>query len=245
MSEAVRSRDPEQLSPYEAVLRSFAYFERYTPEELSAARSALETAVRKAPAYADAWAMLSYLCAQDYVQGYDLQASALETAATAARRAVQLGPSNHLALFSLAQALSYQKDFDSFRDAAERAVALNPMDGNSVALLGELLTYAGDAERGMHLAGRAKQLNPNHPGSYWFADFYHAYSQGDYRGALAFALKAKLGGNPLAPMFMATACGQLGDVDNGAKAAAELLKFRPELPALMRKQVTKIWNSEY
>src|SRR5208283_310512 len=87
MSEAVRSRDPEQLSPYEAVLRSFAYFERYTPEELSAARSALETAVRKAPAYADAWAMLSYLCAQDYVQGYDLQASALETAATAARRA--------------------------------------------------------------------------------------------------------------------------------------------------------------
>jgi len=245
MSEAVRSRDPEQLSPYEAVLRSFAYFERYTPEELSAARSALETAVRKAPAYADAWAMLSYLCAQDYVQGYDLQASALETAATAARRAVQLGPSNHLALFSLAQALSYQKDFDSFRDAAERAVALNPMDGNSVALLGELLTYAGDAERGMQLAGRAKQLNPNHPGSYWFADFYHAYSQGDYRGALAFALKAKLGGNPLAPMFMATACGQLGDVDNGAKAAAELLKFRPELPALMRKQVTKIWNSEY
>jgi TolB-like protein/Tfp pilus assembly protein PilF len=245
MSEAVRSRDPQQLSPYEAVLRSFAYFERYTPEELSAARSALEIAVRKAPAYADAWAMLSYLCAQDYVHGYDLQANALETAITAARRAVEVSPANHLAYFSLAQALSYQKDFDSFRDAAERAVALNPMDGNSVALIGELLTYAGNAERGMELAERAKQLNPNHPGSYWFTDFYHAYSQGDYRGALAFALKAKLGGNPLAPMFVATACGQLEDVDNGAKAVAELVKFRPELPAAMRKQVAKIWNPKY
>ena len=59
MSQAVHSKAPEELSPYEAVLRSFAYFERYTPEELSASRSALEAALRKAPAYADAWAMLA------------------------------------------------------------------------------------------------------------------------------------------------------------------------------------------
>jgi TolB-like protein/Tfp pilus assembly protein PilF len=245
MGEAVRGKAPEQLSPYEAVLRSFAYFDRYTPEELSAARSGLEAAVRKVPAYADAWAMLSVLCAQDYVHGYELQANALEAAASAARRAVEAGPANHLAYFSLAQVLSYQKDFDSFRDAAERAVALNPMDGNSVALLGELLTYAGHAERGRQLAERAKQLNPNHPGGYWYADFYDAFSQGNYRGALGFALKCKLRGNPLAPMFIAAAAGQLGETETGAKAVADLLKFRPELPALMRKQVAKIWNPEY
>src|SRR5208282_1869151 len=39
MSEALRSRNPEELSPYEAVLRSFGYPERGTPEELVAARS--------------------------------------------------------------------------------------------------------------------------------------------------------------------------------------------------------------
>jgi tetratricopeptide (TPR) repeat protein len=233
------------LSPYEAVLRSFAYFEIYTPEELTASRSGLEAAVRKAPAYADAWAMLSCLCAQDYVHGYELQANVLATAASAARRAVELAPSNHLAYFSLAQALSYQKDYDSFREAVERAVALNPVDGNSLALLGELLTYAGNPERGMQLAGQAKRLNPNHPGGYWYADFYQAFSQGDYRGALGFALKTKLHGNPLAPMFIAAACGQLGDREGGAKAVSELMKFRPELPGLMRKQVAKIWNPEY
>ena len=245
MSEAVRNKAPEQLSPYEAVLRSFAYFERYTPEELSASRSGLDAAVRNAPAYADAWAMISYLCAQDYVHGYELHANALDNAASAARQAVKLSPANHLAYFSLAQVLAYQKDFDSFRDAAERAVVLNPMDGNSVALLGEYLTYSGNAERGMQLAERAKQLNPNHPGSYWFADFYHAFSRGDYRCALAFALKAKLRGNPLAPMFIAAAASQLGDGGTAAKAAADLLKFRPELPALLRKQVAKIWNPAY
>jgi len=244
MTEAVHSKAPEELSPYEAVLRSFAYFERYTPEELSASRSGLEAALRKAPAYADAWAMLACLSAQDHLHGYELQKNALENAASAARKAVALSPANHLAYFSLAQVLAHQKD-DSFQDAAERALALNPMDGNAVAFLGEFLVYAGNAERGMQLAGRAKQLNPNHPGFYWFADFYHAFSQKDYRGALAFAQKAKLRGNPLASMMIASAAGQLGDPETAAKAAGDLLKFRPELPALMPRQVANIWNPEY
>jgi len=245
MSQAVHSKAPEELSPYEAVLRSFAYFERYTPEELSASRSGLEAALRKAPAYADAWAMLACLCAQDYLHGYELQENALESAASAARKAVELSPANHLAYFSLAQVLAHQKDFDSFQDAAERVLALNPMDGNAVAFLGEFLVYGGNAERGMQLVERAKQLNPNHPGFYWFADFYHSFSQKDYRGALAFAQKARLRGNPLAPMMIASAAGQLGDAETAAKAAGDLLKFRPELPALMPRQVAKVWNPEY
>ena len=84
------------------------------------------------------------------------------------------------------------------------------MDGNSIAFLGELLAYAGDCERGLALAGRAKQLNPNHPGWYWYADFYNAYRQGDYRGALSFALKANLPNHPWgAHTAMAAVCGQL------------------------------------
>ena len=160
MSEAVRGRDPGQLSPYEAVLRSFGYFERVTPEDLAAAKPGLEAAVRKAPAYADAWAMLALLHVQDYAQGFELLADSLTAGVTAARQAVAAAPSNHLAHFSLAQALFFQKEFPSFRNAAARAVELNPMDGNSLALLGEFLTYAGDAERGLELAERAKRLNP-------------------------------------------------------------------------------------
>jgi TolB-like protein/Tfp pilus assembly protein PilF len=245
MSEGLLGRAPAQLTPYEAVLRSFAYCYSATPQDLTAARSGVEEATRKAPNYADAWAMLSFLCGQDYVHGYQLQPNALDIAASAARRAVALGPSNHLAYFSLAAVLWYQKDFQSFRDAVERAITLNPMDGNSVAYLGELLVYAGSSDRGMQLAERAKQLNPNHPGWYWFADFYDAFSRSDYPAALNFALKAKMQGNPLAPMFAAAAYGQLGDTDGGAKAIAELLKFRPEMPGIIRKQVEKVWNDEY
>ena len=120
------------------------------------ARSGLELAVRRAPDYADAWAMLALLCLQDYGQGFNLQADSLTSGLAAARRAVEAAPSSPLASFSLAQALFFQKEFEGFRNVAERVpAALNPMDGNSIAFLGELLTYAGDSDCGLTLAGRA------------------------------------------------------------------------------------------
>ena len=245
MSEAVRSRNPEELSPYEAVLRSFGYFERLTGEDLAAARSGLESAVRKAPASGDAWAMLALLCVQDYAQGFNLQADALANGLAAARRAVEAAPSNHLSHYSLAQALFFQKEFQSFRNAAERAVALNPMDGNSIAFLGELLSYSGDCERGAALAARAKQLNPNHPGFYWFADFYNAYRQGDYRGALAAALNLNLPGHMGAHMVLAATYGQLGEREAAEKAVRDLLKVRPDFASIARRLMAQWWTPEY
>ena len=245
MGEALRSRNPDQLSPYEAVLRSFAYFQRVTAEELAAARSALELAVATAPTYADAWAMLALLCAQEYGQGFDLLPDSLASGATAARRAVEAGPSNHLAHFSLAQVLFFQKELQAFQNTAERAAALNPMDGNSIAFLGELLTYSGDPERGLELAGRAKQLNPHHPGWYWFADFYHWYNQRDYQAALDVALKVNLPGHWGENCALAAAYGQLGEREAAEKALRKLLDLRPDFAEIAPEEFAKWWNDEF
>ena len=245
MSETVRSRPPEELSPYEAVLRGFGYFERATIEELAAARSGLEAAVRKAPAYSDAWAILSILSTHEYGQRFDLEAGSLTSGSTAARRAVDAAPSSHLAWFSLAQALFFQKEFQSFRNAAERAVALNPMDGDSIATLGGMLTCAGDLERGMALAGRAKQLNPHHPGWYWWVDFCNAYRQGDYRGALGCALKMNLPGHWFMHAAMSAAYGQLGERATAGKALQNLLAIRPDFAATVRMNIEKWWESDF
>jgi len=245
MSAALRTRMPEQLSPYEAVMRSFGYFERVTAEECAAASAGLEFAVQKTPPYADAWAMLALLCVQDYAQGFNLQANSLSSGLSAAQRAVEAAPSNHLAYFSLAQALFFKREFESFRNAAERAVALNPMDGNSIAFLGELLTYAGDWQRGLALAERAKKLNPNHPGWYWYADFYHAFRQGDDRSAVNFALKVNLPGHWGMYFMLATAYGHLGEQGAAAKALQELLNVRPDFATSVRKIIGKWWEPEY
>jgi TolB-like protein/Tfp pilus assembly protein PilF len=244
MCEVVCSRSPDQLSPYEAVLRSFRYFDRVTPDELVSARSCLELAVEKAPTYADAWAMLAVLCVQDYAQEFNCQSDSLKRGATAAQRAVEAAPSNHLAYFSLAQAHFFQKEFQSFRNAADRAVALNPMDGNSLAYIGELLTYAGNGERGLALATRAKQINPNHPGWFWYADYFHAYRQGDYRGALSLILKANLPGHWGMHTGIAAAAGQLGEHETASKAVRDLLKLRPDFCTTIRNTLEKWFDPE-
>jgi TolB-like protein/Tfp pilus assembly protein PilF len=245
MSQAVRSGDPEQLSPYEAVLRSFGYFERVTPEDLAGAQSGLEAAVRKAPAYGDAWAMLALLHVQDYAQGFGLEADALTSGTNAARQAVAAAPSNHLAHFSLAQALFFRKEVQSFRNAAERAVELNPMDGNSLALLAEFFACSGDAERGLALADRAKQLNPNHPGWYWHVNFNHAYAQGDYREALRLILKSNMTDNWGRHGLAAAVYGQLGQREEASKTLQELRRLRPDIEKTIRREAEKWFDAEH
>lgn len=215
LNEAVRDRAPEELDPYEAVLRSFDYFWRVTPDAFESARAALEAALEKAPGYADAWAMLAMMCGQVHGQRFDPKVDYLSTAESAARKAVDLAPTNHFAHFALAQALFFRKQFESFRNAAHKAAALNPMDGNSIAFMGELLVYANDLEKGQEFAARAKELNPHYPGWYWYTDYYLAYREGDYRKALSCVLKVDLPEHWGYHMFQAAAYGQLGD-----KAAA-------------------------
>jgi TolB-like protein/Flp pilus assembly protein TadD len=242
MSDTVRGKLLEQLTPYEAVLRSFGYFQRVTPEELEDARRGLEMALQRAPAYADAWALLSVLSAQDYGQGFDLQPDSLTRSVAAARRAVECGPTNHLAYFSLAQALFFQREVESFRNAAGRAAALNPMDGNSIAFLGELLTYSGDAEKGLALATRARHLNPHHPGWYWYTDYFQAYRQRDYTAALDIAQRVNMPSHWGAHLKLAMAYGQLGQREAAEKALRKLLDLRPDFAATTRKILERWWD---
>jgi TolB-like protein len=229
MSDSLRHRAPDSLSPREAVLRSFGYFERVTPEDLAASRSALELAVRKAPAYADAWAMLGLLGVQDYAQGFGLGADALESGFEAARRAVDLAPTSSLAHFALAQALFFRKELEKFRHEAERTVALNPMDGSSLALVGEMLAHSGQWKRGLDLTRRARELNPHHPGWYWYPDFYDAYNRRDYSAAREVALKIGATNHWGAHLLMAAACAQLGEREAAARAVQEAIRLRPRV----------------
>ena len=165
--------------------------------------------------------------------------------AEAARRAVDAAPSNHGSHYSLAQALFFQKEFQSFRNSAAQAIALNPMDGSSMAFLGEMLSYAGDWQLGLELSTRAKELNPNHPGWFWICDFLHAYRQRDYRAASGYALKVNLPGHYGTHVLAAIAYGQLGEKGPAAKSLQTLLALRPNIAATIRDDAAKWWDPEY
>src|SRR4029077_15664864 len=237
MSEALRGKADEELSPHEAVLSAFAYMERVTPEEHARVRRILERAVRIAPNQSDAWAMLANLYWEEHAHGLNPQPDPLGRALAAARRAVEAAPSNNLAHYALACTLFFRKDFLAFRSAAERAIELNRMDASVAALIGNLIAYAGDWERGCALVESAMQLNPRHPGWYYFASFNDAYRRHDYRGALGFALKINQPGNFYTHAVTAAAYGQLGMREEARKALKETLAIRPDFAKTAREEL--------
>src|SRR5262249_33034278 len=92
MSETLRGKTDEELSPHEAVLSAFGYMERVTPEEHARVRRILERAVSVAPNHSDAWAMLANLYWEEHAHGLNPQPDPLGRALAAARRAVEAAP---------------------------------------------------------------------------------------------------------------------------------------------------------
>ena len=241
MGESIRSKNPEQLSPYEAVLRCFSYAERVSPEEHAIARSVLERAVEVSPNYAYAWALLSLTIKDEVESGFNPRPEPLERMFKAALRAVELDPSGHRGYHALALAHFYRKEIPAFRTAADRAIALNPLDGCNVAHLGSFIAYSGEWERGCGLVERALQLNPNHPGWFWFPLSMNAYRKGDYHAALGYALKINLPNFLWTHTMLAVIYGQLGQQEEAGKAVQELLKLNPRAPEVL----LAAWQSRY
>jgi tetratricopeptide (TPR) repeat protein len=239
MSETLRGKKAESLTPYEAVLRSFGYIAHISVEEHAKVRACLELAVERAPANADVLAMLSNVYAEEYKQGFNVLPESLERALNAARRSVDAAPSSSLSYHMLAQAFFFRREFEAFRNAAERAIALNPMDACTLAFMGILLAYTGAWERGCALTRRAMELNPNHPGWYRFGEFNDAYRKKDYRGALDVAVRFNMPSYYFTHASLAAAAGQLGDRDTARRALRELLAQKPAFATSAREDFAK------
>jgi len=234
MREAVRLRSADEITPYEALLRSFGYNEIFTPEDFASVLECLERAVKQAPGHADLWAMLSLMHSNAYGHWGQPPEGPLDRALRAARTAVELAPQSTLPHYALAQALFFLRDWAPFRVAAERAVAINPMDGATAAWMGLLIAYSGDWERGCALADRAWELNPSLPGVYRYTAWHDAYGRGDYQAALDLALRIDAPENFYNHAVQAMCYAQLGQMDPAHRAVRTLLELRPDYAEVAR-----------
>jgi TolB-like protein len=241
MTESLRNRDPESLTPYEAVLRSFGYNQLVTAAEHLAGIKALEHAVKLSPDRGDCWAMLSWLYRGEFTHGFNVRPDSLLRALAAARRALEAEPSNAIAHAALASALFCRREFAAFRTAAQRALATKRLEGHATAYLGLQIAYAGDWEDGCALAERAAHLNPNHPGWFWLPLAMNAYRQGEGERALGFALKVNMPALWSAQLALAVIHSQLGEMEQARIALGDLLALRPEFATIAGKELEKWW----
>ena len=239
MGALVTTKPAAGLSPYESVLRSFAYLQSLSAEEHGEVRECLERAVKQAPGYADAWATLSVRYAEEYSNSFNPRPDPLGRALAAARRAVELDPASQLAHSALAFASFLRKDFDASCAAAERAVAINPLDGGTLALMGHLIAYAGDWERGVSLGNQALALNPHHPGWHYFLIFYNSYRKGEYQQALEIAQRFNMPKYFNTHVALAAANAQLGRWEPAQAAVKAILDTFPNFADKAREELGK------
>jgi non-specific serine/threonine protein kinase len=242
MAALVKTKPPESLTPYESVLRCFDYWHVIRADDHLIVRDCLERAVEEAPRYADAWAALSLTYAEEHKHSFNPKPDPLGRALEAARRAVDLDATNHLAFHALAQAHFFRKEFGPFRVAADRAIALNPLDGVTVAFMGIMMAYAGDWEHGVALADEAATLNPHHPGWFWFARLWQQYRAGDFEAAIDTVEKMNMPSYFYTHVALAAANARLGREAEARRALDDLRGQYPEFGAHAAEELAK-WMS--
>jgi tetratricopeptide (TPR) repeat protein len=244
MATIVRSKPPEALTPYEAVLRGLAYVTLFSPEEHAVVRAALEQALERAPSYADAWAMLAFMYSEEQAQEFNPRPQAVERTRAAARRALELDSSNHQAYYALAHIAFFSKDASAFRAAADRAIALNPLATHVLSFLGMAKAFSGDWAGGLALCDRAMALNPHHPGIYRMPAVLDKVRRGEYPEALELLDRVNLPSYPHALMARAAIYAQLGRLDDALAVWREADARMPGFVDRMHDQLTKWFTSD-
>ena len=185
----------------------------------------------------DLWACLAQIYVDEYAFGFGGDATSLDRALAAARRAVELDRANQFALVALAQVHFFRQDLAAFGPAAERAMALNPLNTDAVGILGLQIVHTGEFERGTAIVRRAMELNPNHAGWMHFAPLWEHFHKGEYEQALERANRVDVPGLFWPFLVVASACGHLGRRAEAESAVRDLLALDPEFAAHARSNV--------
>jgi serine/threonine protein kinase len=221
-----RRRPPANLDSYDCVLRAYEYLHVHTPAKHLAARDCLEQVVESDPDYADGWAWLAYLYAEEYHHRRNErtdQYDALSRAVALADEAVRLDTGNHVAHGVLALTQFFSGEYERARIESLRTIDLNPNDTLWLALLGTYLTQQEDFENGLPMVRKVIALDPNPPGWITMVFFFDHYHHGRYEQALSEMRGVNLEGDFRGPLFFAATYGQLGRLDD---AGRELDKLR-------------------
>jgi adenylate cyclase len=237
---AAKYKPPESLEAYECVSLTRAYFEVETEAMHASVRDCLERAVAAEPQYAEAWAMLAEMYAQETYMGFNQLPDPLKRALEAARKAVEAGPDNQIARRALASAYYYRRDSAAFIAEAERAIAINPNDGGVLGWLGAYMAMDGEWQRGLAYLDKAMELSPLYP-SWWnnmrCMDYY---VKGDYAAALE-ELRKNRTPSFHSPMLMVMVHAQLGNEAETTAAITNLREIHGDISVALIRSYFEHW----
>ena len=219
-----RRKPPASLESYICVFRAYEYIHVHDELTHREARECLEVVVERDPDYAEGWAWLAYMYAEEHhhrrnerPESYDAMDRAMEVA----ERAVRLNPTSQMSQGALAMTQLMRGDLERGRVTADRTIELNPNSVWWLGIIGWWLSVGGDFERGVPLSQKAMALDPNQTPWLRMSTFLEHYYNGRFEAALTEALVVETG-DYRTSLFRAATYGQLGRSEEAARALAEM-----------------------
>ncbi len=156
----IRRRPTDDLSAYEAFIRGYAQFTRYTRKSLAEGRRFFERAIEIDPGYADAYSMLGGTYSTEYLFGWSQDPALLDRAEELANRALELGSSRGGPDITLATVNMSRGRPDKVIYHAERAIELAPSAGVARAVLAIGLALSGRPVAAIESLEKGIRLDP-------------------------------------------------------------------------------------
>lgn len=213
---------------YEAILRYYEYNLKNSPKTFSSAFIALEKAVSINPECGQVWIMLAHLYADIYaidIPGFE---NPLEKAFACGQNSVRLSPGDQRSRVYMAYIHLLRNDLEVGLVETEQAYQQGPQTLFLLDYIGYMLTLLGDWERGPALIEKVIRLNPFHSNTVYYGLWLNNIRRKDYFEALQDTLNLNRPDVFWYHLARASTHGLIGSLEDGRKAAADLLRLKPD-----------------
>ncbi len=229
-----RRKEVRNLEAWDAFMRGYWHFMRFTRDDNSAAQSLLRKAIDLDSRQANYHGMLAVIHVMDAFYGWsESRDASFREALLRAERALALDDQDTLALRSIGLVHFFSKNHDVALGYYERAVAANPNEAENRALLGAALGVAGDYDAALEQIETAFRLSPRdvHIAT-WYGSLAIAAFVADRDEEAAEWARMAVQANPQFPSghrTLAASYGNLGRITEAAAAREKLQELLPDL----------------
>jgi len=238
--EKVTRKETDNIEAYDAFLKGWEHYRRWTPEDFRKAIPYFERAIELDPHYGRAYAAVASVYTEGYLRAWDwshvlgLSAEAMPSLAGEYLQTARDDPTPlaHQVASKWFRILLYPEEAVA---EAERAIALDPNDADGYMAMADALIYSGKPEEAVDFVKKAMRLDPHNLANHLYTLGLAHFGMEQFQEAASFFERAfKL--NP-----------EMGLVQRGHLAASygylgQEEKARTELDKLEIKEVRELYD---
>jgi len=223
----IQHTKPTDLQTYDWYLRGRAAWREWTAESNKIAQESFKKTIELDPAFAPAYAYLSYTFMQSWICGWDSSPESINQARNLGRKAVAIDPENFENHWCLAAACLYAGEYETAMLNFEKALRMNPHSPGLLVDMADALIFGGKPLDAIAHAERAMRMDPVTSDAHLWTLGIALYHAGDFERALTALQRMANPPNP-AKRHLAAIYVRLGNLEKARETAAEFLREEPQ-----------------